>query len=485
MKNNRKKLWYWLGSIAGLILVLVIVYFLFKNFYHRPVLVDMIDNVDVVGYLEWEGDKSGDIYNRLMSFDDGLAIPAISAWESKLHCSLVSCDFWGKNNALVLRKDDAGIFPEFYFYQANKTALLNAWQELTKGEETLTMFDQNYRINVRDDLIIITFRSISDAPVVLGSQSISKMPWIMSKPIPIRGNFIGFGFCQTDCINHLSTQFASKLHTTFPLISAFLGDTIRYVDFLIIPEKNRLKLNYQLYFASTYVSPVLGDTKTVSQTVYESDIYVFSGDKLQSKLDILASETQNRGLWKTVMSLGQNAMIGKSWMELLELVRDLPYELHIREPFTKSVFILHVSDFSDFKEELQSTLIDTIPILFPQKNILNLPDGTVGMELIKNNNVTVDWSSNTHNESFVVTIRDGDKSLFSINGQREGNAIRMSLTELTQEIQKYCLSSGSSEELQSIQLSNPTLPLIWWNVKSISSEEVSGELFFVRKPNSC
>jgi len=264
-----------------------------------------------------------------------------------------------------------------------------------------------------------------------------------------------------------------------------LGDTIRYVDFLIIPEKNRLKLNYQLYFASTYVSPVLGDTKTVSQTVYESDIYVFSGDKLQSKLDILASETQNRGLWKTVMSLGQNAMIGKSWMELLELVRDLPYELHIREPFTKSVFILHVSDFSDFKEELQSTLIDTIPILFPQKNILNLPDGTVGMELIKNNNVTVDWSSNTHNESFVVTIRDGDKSLFSINGQREGNAIRMSLTELTQEIQKYCLSSGSSEELQSIQLSNPTLPLIWWNVKSISSEEVSGELFFVRKPNSC
>ncbi len=486
MKSKYRYLWYWLGAGIVLFVVLAVAHFLFRNFYHRPVLVDMVDNVDVVGYLEWEGDKSGDIYNRFISFDEGLAIPTISAWESRLHCSLASCAFWGKNNAVVLRKGDSGIFPEFYFYQANKTELLNTWQELTKGAETLNMFDQTYHLVVLDDLIVITFRSMSNAPVVLGSQSVSKMPWIVNKPIPAWGRYIGFGFCQTECIDHLSKQLGGKLHDNFPLFSIFLHDTISYLEFLVIPENSQLKFDYQLHFSPTYVSPVISDaTRDVSSRIFATDTYVLSGDKLQSKLDVLGSEGQNTGLWKTVMSLGRNELMGESWLRILQQVNDDPYELHIRTPANKSVLILdEVADFTRFKTGLTSTLTDTMPILFPQKQILDLPDGTAGMELVKNKNITVNWLSDNNDEDFVIEVSDNAKALFSVYGQKQNQKVTLSLSPLTNESEKYCLSSGNTEELQSIQFPNPSLPLIWWNVRSVSSQEVAGEVVFDRSPPS-
>lgn len=470
MAKIAARTWWWVSGLAAATLLLVGLIVALVAFYHPLTLASKIDSHDVVAYVEWN------------SFPK---LPLQSAFlanlQNQLGCSLEQCDFWGKENALVLRSSQDVIMPEIYLYQANKNKLTETWQHLADGSHKVLWANHEYSLHWQGDIAIIAAQTVTLAEI----STIANMPWVKDAEISNWGTRSGLGYCSLACIDWINQQLPGQLAS--PMFSAFLQSTLRYLAFTFTNEAP-LHLQYHLFFTDQYHHPLSSKRNERQATLNSDTLFAFSGDNFANKLGMLEGNSQNSGLWQTVQSIWSNTATGQAWWNIAKGFGNYPYTLYLGSTRDRSRLVLDVPEESkeSWKSQLEKNMAQYASVLFPQQKIMLLPDGTSGLEYIKNNQLRTEWRAENGSDMLVI-LDEKQVVIFRLYLSHYHDHVELSLTSPLQFAQasNTCFRSGVPvEELTIMQV--PTWPFVVWNtVEESSTQVVKGNVYFDNTDHKC
>ncbi len=382
-----------LASISSLGLLLLVggVWWGLSYYYHPLTLIHVVDRQNVIGYVEWRKQDQ----SQLLA-GDGVPLPQLL---HELHCTSLECPYSGESNALVLRKINNEPLWEYYVANPNRTILQANWESLTKGKNELTVDQERYRLYWNNDIAIFSPRTNATSALTF----VAQMPWTSDKSWSVWGRFLAAGYCDSECLWY-NWQ---KVGDQFPLLTDFVADTVDYGTFVIKSSPSGPKFNYQLNYTASYHPS--NSTKQVIKSVHIplSAQLIFSGESLSATITDLLHDTQNKGLWKTIVDFGSETPTGMLLEAISKITSMYPYTVIIDKNWQSTTVQLSITE-SEWSV-MQNNMVDQakliIPTLFPRKEALVLPDSSVGYEWVKNNNLQYIWSGTPQNKS-ELTISD-------------------------------------------------------------------------------
>lgn len=389
----------WIFAAISTLLILLIsggIWWGLRTFYHPLTLIHHIDRQNVIGYLEWRKQDQEALFG-----DGNFSFPPAL---SKLNCELATCSFWGEHNALVMRKQDDDTFWEVYIDHPNHTILEASWASLTDAKNELLIGETRYHLIWQNEIAIFSPRS-----TIAAAENIDTMPWVNDGSWSIWGNFLAAGFCDQDCLWRNWQQMGSS----FPLLADFVYDTITYSTFTIHNSPDGPQAQYQLNFSSTYHAAMGNKNKGQTSISFPIDAQlVFSGVDLGSMLHDLLHDNQNKGLWKTIVDFGAQTTVGTALEGISQVVSNYPYSVIVNKKWQNTqvkLVITEEADWEKIKDTINTQAQVVLPVLFPRKDVLTLPDGSKGFEWTKNNDLSLEWrniDSTTNSAQCSLTIRN-------------------------------------------------------------------------------
>lgn len=412
------KLALWLKlSLVALTFILLIggILWIKQMFYHPLELVHIVDRTNIVGYIEWPKAQTTTIISQLLAKDSSGTLTNLAR---SLNCKLSECGWWGSANALVFRQENNRTLTEFYLYQPDFELLRADWEVLTSGKQELVLGDMRYRLQLHETWAVVSPRTqLPTTPIV------ADLPWTTSALASAWNHNAATGYCTVHCVTFLT----EKLGIDFTFFHAFINDTIDYVTFAVQSDTDNLTIDYEQHFLSSFQAPITSSTQSVRVNMAANEWLWANGDHLASKVNGILAEGQNRGLWKTIADNAATTSWGIALTEFSTALGDVPYEIHLAKPLTQSTLVITMTDneWQNFKQRLTTSATKVLPLLFPQKIALPIPDGTTGYELIKNANLSYQWTTKDSIDSFIVT--EGNKQLLTIYFTHQDQKIVISM----------------------------------------------------------
>lgn len=394
---NGKK---WLIASISLLVILLLglgLWWVFDRYYHPLTLIQSVDRQNMIGYMEWRKQDQVELFGS-----DPFPLPPIL---KQLGCPISTCSFWGKTNAVVLRKINDELIWELYIASPNKIVLQANWDSLTHGDNELLVDQQRYRLNWQDDIAIISPRSAQQ--IANKTTPASDMPWTQDRSWSVWGHFLAVGFCDRDCL----WGNWQNIGTSFPLLNDFVADTVSYSTFTIRTDTNGPVLKYKLNYTASYHASN-SDKKNISTiSVPQRAQLLFRGQNLSTVITDVLHDNQNQGLWKTIVDFGSQTSTGLALEALSKIAIDYPYTITLDKKWQNTVVQLDMpaSTWPALQANIVSQAQSVIPILFPRKEAMVLPDSSIGYEWVKNTNISYTWSpvENGQTELTVSNKKDG------------------------------------------------------------------------------
>lgn len=470
MAKLTARTWWGISGVAAAILLLVGLVVGFVKFYHPLTLASQVNSHDVIAYVEWSS------FSKLP-----IQSPMLAILQNQLGCSLEQCDFWGQENALLLRSNQGSVVPELYLYKADKDKLTEMWQHLADNHHELLLAGHVYKLYWHGEIAVIATQPVTLAKV----STIATMPWLQEAGISAWGARAGFGYCSLACADWLAGQLPTQSGS--PMFSAFLQSTVRYIAFTL-PEAKPLHLHYQIFFTDQYHHP-LSSKRAERQAVLSKDtVIALSGDNFASKLSMLESNGQNIGLWQTVQSIWSNTATGQAWWNIAKGMSNYPYTLYWSKSYDQARLILDIPEEQKgaWRSQLEKNVAHYAAVLFPRQIPMTLPDGSVGAEYIKNTSLKTVWRTEAGIDTLVI-LDDANNAIFKLYLSSHPDQIELSLASplrLTQATKK-CFHSGTAvEEMTIWQV--PTWPFVFWTtVEESSTQVVRGNVYFDNTEHTC
>lgn len=376
-----------IGSL-GVLLLVGGVWWLIATFYHPLTLIHVIDRQNVIGYIEWRNQDQAQLLEG-----DSVPLPDLM---HKLNCTTTTCPFSGKNNALVLRKVNSEPVWEYYISQPNKTIVQANWESLTQGQNELLVNQDRYRLYWNDDLAILSPRNNPTTAITV----VDQMPWTTDKSWSAWGSFLAVGYCDREC---LWSNWQS-VGPEFPLLTDFITDTIDYSTFVIKSSITGPQFSYQLNYTASYHASNSEKDNITSVEIPTGATLVFSGKNLSTTISDILHDTQNKGLWKTIIDFGSQTPTGLLLETISKVITPTSYTIAVGNNWQNTTIQLSLSEPEWVK--MQATIIEqaklVVPTLFPRKEILVLPDSSSGYEWVKNNSLNYLWTPATMGKSELV-----------------------------------------------------------------------------------
>ncbi len=418
--------------VLGALLLGGVSYFLLVTFYHPLTLIHSVDRTNVIGYFEWRKQDEEQLFKST-----NVPLPEILA---TLGCKQTDCSYSGNNSALVLRNDNDGAIWELYIDHPNNSFQAN-WDLQTHGKNELLIDQSRYHLIRETDLAIITPRSENE--VDHKSMPIDSMPWIKDGSWSTWSQNLGVGYCNEDCLWTLW----GNIGNSFPLMADFLKDTISYSTFTIKNSDTGPTLNYFLNYSASYHGSTV-NTSLSSFTILQEAKTFFSGQNLSQLIKDLFSDGQNQGLWQTTIDFGSQNATGKSLQALQSVVGEYPYTISLGDKWQNTVVQLHAQDneWSHIKDTITNQAHSSIPMLFPSKQSLVMPDGSIGYEWVKNTAVNYIWSEQTSDQSlFTISDKRSGNNIIQIFANHKNNLVTLSLQPINSS-SSICQAPNESKE---------------------------------------
>ncbi len=388
--NGRKWL---LASISalGLLLLVAGIWWALAYYYHPLTLIHVIDRQNVIGYVEWRKQDQAELFAG-----DGVPLPQLL---QKLNCTNFECPYSGETNALVLRKINSEPLWEYYVASPNKTILQANWESLTNGQKELIVDQDRYRLYWNNDIAIFSPRNNATTAITF----VDQMPWTVDKSWSVWGRFLAVGYCDSECLWYNWQNVGEE----FPLLTDFVADTIEYGTFVVKSSPTGPQFNYQLNYTASYHPSNSQKQAIKSVHIPTSAQLIFSGENLSATITDILHDTQNKGLWKTIVDFGSETPTGMLLEGISKITSTYPYTVIVDKNWQSTSIQLTISE-SEWVL-MQGTIVDqaklVIPTFFPRKEALVLPDSSVGYEWVKNNNLQYIWKGTPQNKS-ELTISD-------------------------------------------------------------------------------
>lgn len=457
---NGKK---WLIASISLLVILLLglgLWWGLNRYYHPLTLIHSVDRQNMIGYMEWRKQDQTALFGN-----DTLPLPPLL---TKLGCPISTCSFWGEANAVVLRKINDELIWELYIAYPNKTVLQANWDNLTHGDNELLVDQQRYRLTWQDEVAIISPRNAQQ----LANQTTpaSDMPWTKDGSWSVWGHFLAVGFCDRDCL-WSNWQNAGS---TFPLLTDFVADTISYSTFTIRTDKDGPVIKYKLNYTASYHASN-SDKKNISTVIVpQGSQLLFRGQSLNTVIIDVLHDTQNQGLWKTIVDFGSQTSTGLALEALSKIAADYPYTITLDKKWQNTVIQLDMpaSAWPVLQATITAQAQSVIPVLFPRKEAMVLPDSSIGYEWVKNTNLSYTWSP-INNAQTELTVRNNkDNSVIvKLYATVSGQQVSLSMQPIKPTANQTCTLVQPYQEFNAWQYDN--IHWLWSGItdRSISSEQ--------------
>lgn len=444
-------------SSLGALLLVGGVWWLVTAFYHPLTLIHVVDRQNVIGYVEWRNQDQAQLLGG-----DGVPLPDLM---HQLNCTTVTCPFSGKNNALVLRKVNAEPVWEYYISQPNKTIVQANWESLTNGQNELVVNQERYRLYWNDDLAIFSPRNNPTTAITV----VNQMPWTTDKSWSVWGRFLAVGYCDREC---LWTNW-QNIGSEFPLLTDFVADTVDYSTFVVKDLGNGPQFHYQLNYTASYHASNSEKDSIDSVEIPTNATLVFSGKSLSTTISDILHDTQNKGLWKTIVDFGAQAPTGLLLEAINKVAIAAPYTIVVGKDWQNTTLQLSLSE-SEWTR-VQTSIIEqaklVVPTLFPRKETLVLPDSSVGYEWVKNNNLNYLWTPITNGKSDLVISDNRNVSVVAkVYTVYADDKVTLSMSPITTTELKTCSFEHDYQEFNAWHPANQ-----YWLWSGITKRSLSFE----------
>ncbi len=453
----------WLIASSSLLIVLLLglgLWWVLDRYYHPLTLIHSVDRQNMIGYMEWRKQDQTELFGN-----DAVPLPPLL---KQLGCPVSTCSFWGEANAVVLRKINDELIWELYIAYPNKTVLQANWDSLTHGDNELLVEQQRYRLTWQDNIAIISPRSAQQ--LASKTTTASDMPWTQDRSWSVWGHFLAVGFCDRDCL----WSNWQNIGSSFPLLTDFVADTISYSTFTIRSESDGPVIKYKLNYTASYHASNSDKQNITNLLVPQDAQLLFSGKSLNTVITDVLHDTQNQGLWKTIVDFGSQTSTGLALETLSKIALDYPYTITLDKKWQNTVVQLDMPAAA--WPSLQDTIITqaklVIPVLFPRKEAMVLPDSSIGYEWVKNTNVNYIWSP-IENSQTQLTIRNSkDNSIIvRLYAVVSAEHVSLSMQPLKQTGSQSCKLSQPYQEFNAWQYDSSHW--LWAGItdRSVSSEQ--------------
>lgn len=444
-------------SALGVLLLMGGVWWVLASFYHPLTLIHVVDRQNVIGYVEWRGKDQAQLLTG-----DGIPLPELLR---KLDCSTVACPFNGKDNALVLRKTNTEPVWEYYVSQPNKTIVQANWESLTHGQNELIVNQERYRLYWNEDIAIFSPRNNVSTAVTF----VDQMPWTMDKSWSAWGRFLAVGYCDRECLWSNWQNIGSE----FPLLTDFVADTVDYTTFVVKDSATGPQFNYQLNYTASYHASNSEKEPIKTVQIPTNATLVFTGKNLSTTISDILHDTQNKGLWKTIVDFGSQSPTGLLLEAISKANITYPYTIAVGNNWQNTSIQLSMSETE--WANLQTTIIEqaklVVPTLFPRKETLVLPDSSFGYEWVKNNNLKYTWSPVSLNK-VELTVSDNRNGavVAKLYAVYSGSEVTLSMSPLASQEHQTCIFDHDYQEFNAWKVDNQ-----YWLWSGITKRSLSHE----------